>query len=151
MLSGFKWIVANSLAGSARPGLLAELADDLEFLREQSITRIVTLTTRPLPETVAAAGFEVIHFPISDMSIPTPRACAAVCQRLVGDLEHRPALLHCHGGIGRTGTIAACCLVNLGQTPEQALVSVRQINRNYVQSPAQVQFIGHYARWIAQA
>ena len=151
MLAGFKWIVSKSLAGSARPGLLADLADDLEFLHEQGIARIVTLTTRPLAASAAAAGFEVIHFPISDMGIPTPRACASLCQGLVEDLEARPVLLHCRGGLGRTGTIAACCLVNLGRSPERALTEVRDVNRNYVQSPAQVQFIGHYATWLAQA
>ena len=151
MLAGFRWILPGRLAGSGLPGLLDELSNDLAFLRAEGLARIVTLTQRPLPSAVADAGFEVIHFPIPDMGIPTPRACAQVCQGLIEELEARPVLLHCRGGLGRTGTVAACCLVSLGRAPEQALSEVRAVNRNYVQSPAQVQFIRHYADWIGSA
>jgi atypical dual specificity phosphatase len=151
MLSGFEWIIPNQLAGAAQPGLLAELDDDLAFLRRVGVARIVTLTTRPLPASVADAGFELIHFPIADMGIPTPRACERLCARLIPDLDRLPTLLHCRGGLGRTGTIAACCLVSLGQDPQQALAGVRRVNHNYVQSPAQRQFIGHYASWVTSA
>lgn len=148
MLAGFRWIVPGALAGSAQPGLLAELADDVEFLRSCHIVRIVTLTSEPLPASVGAAGFQLIHFPIMDMGIPTPRACAQLCGELVEQLHARPVLLHCRGGLGRTGTIAACCLVSLGHAPEAALAQVRDVNPNYVQSGAQVQFIAHYANYV---
>lgn len=151
MLAGFKWILPSTLAGSAQPGLLDELGADLEFLRTQGIARIVTLTSRPLPDEVGHAGFEVIHFPVMDMGIPVPRRCGDLCAELVHNLETRPVLLHCRGGLGRTGTIAACCLVHLGQAPDEALLSVRKVNPNYVQSPAQVQFIGHYADWLRKS
>lgn len=148
MLAGFRWIISGALAGSAQPGLLADLADDLAFLHSCHVVRIVTLTSEPLPASVAAAGFELIHFPIMDMSIPTPRACARLCTDLVEQLHARPVLLHCRGGLGRTGTIAACCLVSLGHGPEAALARVRDINPNYVQSGSQVQFIAHYAKFV---
>ena len=151
MLAGFRWILPGRIAGSARPGLLDELGNDLAFLRAEGVARIVTLTQRPLPPEAEDAGFELIHFPIADMGIPMPRACAELCGALVQDLEARPILLHCRGGLGRTGTIAACCLVSLGRDPEGALTDVRKINPNYVQSPAQVQFIRHYAKWIGSA
>jgi atypical dual specificity phosphatase len=148
MLAGFRWIVSGALAGSAQPGLLADLADDVEFLRSCHIARIVTLTSEPLAASVAAAGFELIHFPIMDMGIPTPRACAQLCAALLEQLHARPVLLHCRGGLGRTGTIAACCLVSLGHTPEAALAQVRGVNPNYVQTGAQAQFIAHYEKYL---
>lgn len=149
MLAGFRWIIEGSLAGSALPGLLNELDEDLEFIRAQGISRIVSLTSRPLPERVREQGFELIHFPIADMGIPTPRACAALCAQLLDGIEQRPVLLHCKGGLGRTGTIAACCLVGLGRAPEQALIEVRSVNPNYVQTASQAKFIEHYAAWAA--
>ena len=147
MLAGFRWIIEGSLAGSALPGLLNELDEDLEFIRARGISRIVSLTSRALPEHVREQGFELIHFPIADMGIPTPRACAVLCAQLLEGLEQRPVLLHCKGGLGRTGTIAACCLVGLGRAPEQALIEVRSVNPNYVQTASQAKFIEHYAAW----
>ena len=150
MLAGFRWILPGALAGSAQPGLLDELVNDLTFIRAQGIERIVSLTSRPLSGLdQARADFELIHFPIADMGIPTPRACAALCAQLLDGLEQRPVLLHCKGGLGRTGTIAACCLVGLGRAPEQALIEVRSVNPNYVQTASQAKFIEHYAAWAA--
>lgn len=148
MLAGFKWILPDALAGSARPGLLDDLSEDLRFLHEQGIKRIVTLTMQPLPVDAGDSSFEIIHFPVTDMGIPTPRACEELCTSLCADLEARPVLLHCRGGLGRTGTLAACCLVNLGHAPDDALQRVRMVNPNYVQSAAQSQFITHYAAWL---
>lgn len=148
MLAGFKWLLDNKLAGSARPGLLDELDNDLEFLAGNGITRIVSLTREPI-SVGDDPRFEVVHFAIVDMGIPTPRACGDLCRALVGDLDARPTLLHCKGGLGRTGLIGACCLVTLGTEPGAALQQIRSINPNFVQTVAQERFIEHYADWLA--
>jgi len=148
MVSGFRWILGRELAGSAQPGLLADLDADLDWLRAQGIARIVSLTAAPLQIPAGDPDFELIHFPIPDMGIPTPRACAGLCESLVEGLAQRPVLLHCRGGLGRTGTIAACCLVELGRGPADALIEVRRANPNFVQTQTQAKFIEHYAAWI---
>jgi atypical dual specificity phosphatase len=151
MVAGFRWIIPDELAGSAQPGLLADLDDDLTGLWRLGIRRIVTLTGQPLAPSEVTANFALIHFPILDMGIPTPRECARVCAEIVHGLGERPVLLHCRGGLGRTGTVAACCLVNLGRTAEQALTEVRGINPFYVQTQAQARFIEHYAAYLASS
>lgn len=148
MPAGFKWFLPGRLAGSARPGLLNELEHDLAFLERAKIVRVVSLTPRPLSLPDSATDLEIVHFPIPDMGIPTPRACEHLCRGLVADLDRRPTLLHCHGGLGRTGMIAACCLVTLGVHPGPALRFVRAQNINYVQTRAQELFIEHYGAWL---
>jgi atypical dual specificity phosphatase len=153
MLTGFKWILPGRLAGAARPGMLDDLDRDLTFLKRSKIERIVSLTRLPLVTlgSVSPAelgGFEFIHFPIPDMGIPTPRACERLCRGLVADLDQHPTLLHCQGGLGRTGMVAACCLVTLGVGPELALRYVRGINSNYAQTVTQELFIEHYGAWL---
>ena len=150
MLPAFNWIVDRRLAGSGRPGLLAELDEDHEFLTRQGIATIVTLTEKPVPGLAEHGGFECVHFPIPDMGFPMPRDCARLCREVVERVEESPVLLHCRAGLGRTGTIAACCLVAMGSTASSALLRIRSINRYYVQTTSQERFIHHFADYLAR-
>lgn len=150
MLPAFNWIITHRLAGSGRPGLLADLDEDVEFLRTEGIRTIATLTEQPVVGLVERDEFDHLHFPIPDMGFPTPRSCAALCQQVLARMERGAVLLHCRAGLGRTGMVAACCLVAMGEPAARALQRVRNINRLYVQTRSQEQFIEHFARHLAQ-
>jgi atypical dual specificity phosphatase len=152
MLAEFRWILPGKLAGSARPGLLHPLEEDLRFLRRIGIGMVVTLTERPLPDRVRepGVGLEWIHFPIPDMGVPTPRTAAGLVERAIEAISRgRPVLVHCHAGMGRTGTMLACVLVSLGSTPEQAVLEVRKRHPGYIQSACQERFIVHYSEHVS--
>ncbi|MDY7095952.1 MAG: tyrosine-protein phosphatase, partial [Acidobacteriota bacterium] len=90
--------------------------------------------------------FELLHFPILDMGVAPARSVADLCSKILGAIfDHRPVLLHCRAGLGRTGTIGACCLVSLGLTAEDAIRSLRTRSRLYIQTESQENMIGHYA------
>ena len=38
--------------------------------------------------------------------------------------------VHCYGGIGRTGTVVGCYLVEQGSTGEEALRTIRHLRKN---------------------
>jgi protein-tyrosine phosphatase len=65
-------------------------------------------------------------------------------------LEHlatgRTVVIHCEGGIGRSGTIAACCLVAAGQDPVRALELVREVRYGAATAPGQEEFVHEFAR-----
>ncbi|MCK5366227.1 MAG: tyrosine-protein phosphatase, partial [Gammaproteobacteria bacterium] len=49
--------------------------------------------------------------------------------------------LHCHGGKGRTGTIAARLLVELGSAPALAIERVRAARPGSIETTAQEKFV----------
>jgi len=65
---------------------------------------------------------------VRDASAPTPermREILAVIEQ--GLVRKLPTYFHCWGGHGRTGTVAACYLIQQGMTPEQALVEILRL------------------------
>lgn len=145
MLVGFRWIMNGMLAGSGRPGLLRSEEEDMRFIRAAGIEVLVTLTEEPLAVPAVIYGLESIHFPVPDMGFPTPRECDQVCSR-IGELlaAKRPVLVHCKAGLGRTGTMLACCLVEQGASADAAISRVRRVQSQYIQTAAQAAFVKHY-------
>lgn len=151
MIPEFRWILPNALAGSAQPGLFTSVEEDMDRLDRLGIKVIVTLTEKPLAG-LDPDRFEVIHFPIDDMGIPTPRSASGLCDEVMARLEqNRPVLMHCKGGAGRTGLMLACCLVRLGRAPETAVREVRTVNNAYIQTSTQERFVHHFSEFLRQS
>jgi atypical dual specificity phosphatase len=108
MSLAFTWLEENQLAASACP-IKGELLD----LQDKGVRAIVTLTEVPLTtltsttdEQLSKLGFETLHAPIDDMEAPDETLARQVCKYIDLMLEdNKPVLLHCLGGIGRTGTL----------------------------------------------
>lgn len=64
-----------------------------------------------------AAGqeVEVLRFPIKDNNIPSTILMKSILAAIEASLEEdRPVYIHCMGGIGRTGTVVSCWLLQRG-------------------------------------
>ena len=73
-----------------------------------------------LPAAAAARGIELLHRPIRDVSVPTLDDARNLVRELFARRDE-PILIHCIGGLGRTGVIAGCLLRALDVAPEEAL------------------------------
>ena len=65
---------------------------------------------------------QVHRLPIADYAVPDAALMRRILDTLHAALQAgQPLYLHCHGGIGRTGTVVGCFLVEHGYPPDQAL------------------------------
>jgi len=147
---GFKWIEGSELAGSPQPGLYGDWDEDIDFLKRRGISFIMSLTEEPLIEERAKKeGFGFFHFPIRDMDAPMPRDAYGALKVLVDAIKnHNKVLIHCKGGVGRTGMIGACYLVTKGYEPKEAIRRVRTVHNAYIQTRIQEQFVSHFQQFL---
>lgn len=101
-----------------------------------------------------------VRFPIPDLSVP------ADCRRLdnilqfIDDVATDPSgnkvYIHCHGGVGRTGTVVACLYEYLGDDFDTAVARLRRnfrqcpksLNRLTPDTTAQLSFIRTFGEYI---
>ncbi len=99
------------------------------------------LAVEALPRAVTQRGMHWMHLPIEDCTAPSGafelawRGAGPQLRRLLR--RGGRVLVHCRGGLGRTGTVAARLLVELGIEPERALEAVRGVRPGAVGAGAQ--------------
>jgi ADP-ribosyl-[dinitrogen reductase] hydrolase len=127
----------------------ARLREDLEAIAAHGARLLVTLVEphelSELGDVAAAArgsGLRWIHFPIPDVWVPSDLAATRrLVARMLRALGRGDVVVHCWGGLGRAGTIAACCLAARGLAPADAIAAVRAVRPGAVEVPAQERFV----------
>lgn len=98
-----------------------------------------------LPEKAIQHNLAFYHLPIRDMSIPDEefeRHWQDAGERLRSLLlSGESIVLHCLAGLGRTGTIAARLLVELGDEPETAIRRIRAARPGAIQTIMQEEYV----------
>lgn len=131
-----------------------DLAIDLDAIQDWGAKLVLTLvepvelSMLKVPELgreVQNRGMEWRHLPIADYSIPGD---AFEQQWITAGEEIRRLLsngndivVHCKGGLGRAGMIAARLLAELGMDPEDAIRQVRKERKGAIETPSQLALV----------
>lgn len=130
-----------------------DLALDLDAIRDWGAAAVVTLVegweldryrVPRLGAEVQVRGMEWHHLPIGDGDVPGApfdAAWPASGPVLRAHLRAgRRIVLHCLGGLGRTGTVAAVLLAETGQAPDEAVAAIRRARPGALETAAQVAY-----------
>jgi len=137
-----------------------DLDRDLSTLREAGVGTLLLLVEddelarwgdRDIVERAAEAGVDVVRCPIPDGA---PPASVHVMDELLDGLAdarmRTDVAVACMGGVGRTGTVAACALVRAGVGADAAIGRVRDVRHpTAVETEAQEAFVHAYQRHVA--
>jgi ADP-ribosyl-[dinitrogen reductase] hydrolase len=136
-----------------------DLCVDLDAVEKWGAAVVVTLleqqeiealSVERLGEEVRRGHMEWMHLPIRDVSVPGPEfeeewrsAGESLRARLRCGFD---VVVHCKGGLGRAGTIAARLMVELGRAPAEAIRAVREVRPGALETAAQVDHVMKLAK-----
>lgn len=134
-----------------------DLDEDLRSLAADGVGTLVLLVEDHElerwgdPDIVGLAaehGVAVERRPFADGTAP---ASMGDMRAILGTIERAreagDVAVACMGGVGRTGTVAACALVAAGWAAAEAIAEIRRVRHpTAVETPEQVAFVESYAR-----
>jgi protein-tyrosine phosphatase len=131
-----------------------DLALDLNAIQKWGASAVVTLledqelkllSVQHLGDEVRRRGMSWFHLPIVDVSTPDKdfeRAWESAGGKLRSMLKNgADIVVHCRGGLGRAGTIAARLLVELGREPKETIAKVRSARPGAIETLDQEKFV----------
>lgn len=103
-------------------------------------------------EIAAEEGITVRRHPIRDGGVlDGPSTMAVLVAQLRRARAEADAAVACMGGVGRTGLVASCSLVEAGLTAAEAIRLVRELRHpDAVETDVQRRFVEAYSAWLSR-
>ena len=161
------WLLEGQLLAGGYPGSFSPEVSRrrLSAMVDAGIRSFVDLTSEhdglepyePVLKQLAAEkdlDLRYWRFAVQDLGIPTAALMTEVLDTIRAEMAaNRPVYFHCWGGIGRTGTVAGCWLVEEGYPCDDALQWIATLREGtpdaYMRSPdtdEQVAFVREWKR-----
>jgi protein-tyrosine phosphatase len=144
MCGDLDWITPNLVVG----GRLAELGIGA-LAREHGITHVVDLRSEEQDDAqlLERNGIQLLHLPTPDRFPPQLEQLREGAEWVIAaQRKGGKVAIHCEHGIGRSALLAACVLVQGGQTPCAALAQLRQQRACVGPSQAQLRMLLAFTR-----
>ena len=130
------WIDENKVMGSSNP-----FTEELERLFQTGFNTIISFLdeNEQTPyydrEKILELGFERFSIPIKDFTAPAMKQYMQFLE--IVSLALGKVLIHCQGGYGRTGAMAAAYWIDKGLPAHEAIRKVRRIRPGALEIPVQ--------------
>lgn len=131
-----------------------DLAIDIQEITDWGASSVITLIEghefrllgiELLGESVVEAGLHWWHLPIRDVDVPDAqfeRQWETVGPEVHASLSSsEKILIHCRGGLGRTGLLAGRILVEQGVEPLKAIATVRAARPGAIETAEQERYV----------
>jgi hypothetical protein len=159
------WLVPGRLLAGEYPGARTknEARQKLRLFLDAGVNFFLDLTEEdeglepyaPLLQEEATSrdrGVVYQRLPIPDMDVPTTERMREIQHAIEAALEAgRTVYVHCWGGIGRTGTVLGCYLVEHEVSVAEALAEIRRCRRRtkdgWKKSPETQEQVDFVRRW----
>ena len=134
--------------------------DQLRFAGAHGVVTLMTaaelarLELDQLGQQVEREGMRWFHLPIEDDQAPdsafdlTWQQALPAMRALLGDGKH--LVIHCKGGSGRTGLVAAALLMTLGQPQAEAMAAIKAHRPKAFNLAAHRQWLDQLAKRLEQ-
>jgi atypical dual specificity phosphatase len=157
MITNFSFVIPGALAGGAFPkGDAKQIKEELDRLGIKTIVNL-TETAHPSAVPLEELGVRSLHFPVADFSAVTNEQLDDVVH-FVEKKENQPVLVHCRGGVGRTGTVLAASVAflaqkgqltaDLSQEAADPISFVRRIRPGSLEAPEQEKAVQQYLTYL---
>ena len=131
-----------------------DMGIDLDDIKAWGASTVVTLmedhelcmfAVEDMERQVLATPMKWLHLPITDASVPDQRfedawkVAGAEIHRLLNAGER--ILMHCRGGLGRTGLVVGLILVERGMQPQEAIKQIRLVRQHAIETREQEAYV----------
>ncbi len=135
-----------------RPG---QLHNHIRYLKMQGITKVLCLMEPLEMERLGldeeekwclSEGLKFENFPITDHSVTCVDSLRVLAKRLLKEIiAGENLVVHCYAGIGRTGLVSSCILMEHGMSAEEAMALISQKRQLKIpETREQVEFVLAY-------
>ena len=141
---------SNALSGS----WFRDLSMDLKVIKQWDAKILISLTEQhefdmfsvpSLPHKAKELDIQWIHLPIRNRGVPNKKFeyMWDCCSHAIRDtiMSGSRVVIHCLGGLGRTGLVSARLLVEMGIYPDKAIDMVRQARPGAIETTKQELYI----------
>lgn len=160
------WLGMTICPGKVQPNSISghwqrDLGIDVQAIQAWGASTVLTLLedfefvaveVTQLGEQVQKSGMEWIHIPIKDRHAPSAefeQLWPSIGPRLHAKLDlGEKILVHCMGGIGRTGTVVAQLLMERGWNCDHAITEIRRVRQGAIETRPQEDYLQNLAKQL---